>query len=56
MGNSNGAEVRKQYTLGLRRVFLGRLVKGSVWEDGGQTRSVTEPHAETVEFLDGRRD
>jgi hypothetical protein len=43
--------------LGLRQVFMVKEVWSGVWYgDGGQTRSVTELHADTVEFLDGRRD
>jgi single-strand DNA-binding protein len=38
------------------RVFVeGKLRTRSWQDDSGQTRYMTELHAETVEFLDGRR-
>ena len=33
-----------------------RSVEQYMQDDGGQVRSITELHADTVEFLDGRRD
>ena len=50
------AEVAGEHRHEGSRVFVeGKLRTRSWQDDSGQTRYMTELHAETVEFLDGRR-